>query len=184
MMSGFSSLSFVLRTDGDPAAAAAMVRRIVHELDPAAPIDRVRTLREIAAAGLGPTRWLAGLLSAFAGLALGVALVGVFGTVTYLVGQRTRELGIRKALGAPSAAIARLVVAHTLLITVAGVAVGFGIAALGGRFLRSMLYGISPTDSRTFTAVGIVLLVAAALASAWPAWRAGRIDPAITLKSD
>jgi predicted permease len=184
MLPRFASLSFVLRTDGDPMAAAPMARRIVRELDPAAPIDQLRTIQDIAAARLGPTRWLAGLLSVFAALALGVALIGVFGTVTYLVGQRTRELGIRKALGAPSRAIARLVVTHTLGITLAGVAVGLGAATLGSRFLQTLLYQISPTDARIFLTVGAVLLAAAALASAWPAWRAARIDPAITLKSE
>jgi putative ABC transport system permease protein len=122
------------------------------------------------------------MVGLFGGVALLLASVGLYGTLSYMAGQRTMEIGIRMALGAGQGSIVRLIVAQGLRLAVVGALLGLGAAALGMRYVRSQLFGVEPTDAVTFGAVCCVLLAAAILACAIPARRAMRVDPVIALR--
>jgi putative ABC transport system permease protein len=146
-------------------------------------IRDVVTLGDIDWAATGRHRFRAVMVAAFAGLALLLAMVGVFGILAYAVQQRVRDFGLRRALGASTADVVKLVVASAVRVVAAGAAIGLVLAALSARFIASMLFGVQPLDVPTFTLVAIVLTLTAALAIAGPAWRAVRIDPAVALRS-
>jgi putative ABC transport system permease protein len=162
----------------------ASARKIVHDLDPAVPIRRVRTLDDIVSDAVAPARWSATLLGVFAGVALVMAILGVFGVLSYVVSQRTRELGIRIALGASTGAVRRLVVMRGLSLVGVGLALGV-VGAIGlTRLMTSQLYGVTPTDPTTFVAVAALLVSAALLATYIPARRATRVDPIVALRAE
>ena len=119
------------------------------------------------------------MVGAFAALALVLAMVGVFGILAYSVQQRVRDFGVRRALGASTSDVMRLVLSGAVRVVVAGAAIGLVIAALSGRLIVTMLFGVAPLDAPTFALVTVVLMVTAASAIAGPAWRAARIDPAV-----
>ena len=148
------------------------------------PLTRVRTLEEVASEATSQPRFRAELVGAFAVLALLLAAVGIFGVLAYSVGQRVREFGIRVALGARSHDVLRLVLGGALKMTAAGVAIGLAAAALLTRLLGTLLFAVQPIDPITFTATAALLVVSALLACAWPAWRAARVDPAVTLRQE
>jgi putative ABC transport system permease protein len=124
------------------------------------------------------------LLAAFAALALVLSAIGIYGVLSYLVSRRTREIGIRVAVGAGRAQVLRLVLGSGLTLAFAGVAIGLGVAAAASRVMASLLHGVSPGDPATFLAVGILLPLVALVASAVPAWRATRVDPIVALKTE
>jgi putative ABC transport system permease protein len=123
------------------------------------------------------------LLSLFAGLALALACVGIYGVMAYLVAERTHEIGIRMALGADRKNVLGLIVGHGLKVTLAGVAAGLLLAAGLSRFLSTVLYGVGTTDAPTFAGVAVLLVALAAAASILPAWRATRVDPVRSLRT-
>jgi putative ABC transport system permease protein len=178
------SLTVVLRTDGDPQAVFAAARRVVQRLDPELPLFEVARLREALEHSLVVRRtfsWLSLVLSA---VALVLATGGVYGIVSYGAARRTREMGIRVALGASRADLLRLVTGYGLRPACAGLAVGL-VAALGmGRALASQLAGLSPFDPPTFAAVGVVLLGTAVAAALWPARRAASVSPQVALREE
>jgi predicted permease len=179
----FSRTSLLVRTEGD-VAVAAPIRRIVAELEPALPILDQRSMVEHAATSLFPQRvalWVAGSLGT---VALLLALLGIYGVTAYGVVQRSREIGIRVALGAQRGNVLRLILRQGLLLAGLGVALG-AVAAFGvTRLLRALLYGVPPTDLASFGGAAGVLL-AAALAASWiPARRAAAVDPVIALRAD
>jgi ABC-type antimicrobial peptide transport system permease subunit len=133
---------------------------------------------------LAQERFVAVLLSLFAGVALVLAAVGLYGVVAYNVGRRTREMGLRMALGADSRRIGRSVVGKSMILGVTGLAAGLAGALALTRFMEGILFEVSPTDPRVLSLTAIVLLVVAGVASALPAWRASRVDPARVLKVD
>ena len=122
------------------------------------------------------------LVATFAGLALLLAMVGVFGILAYSVQQRTRDFGVRMAMGATTRDVMRIVVRGAAGLIAAGTAIGFVLAMVLGQGLRSVLYGVAPLDPLTFVGVAVVLAVAAALAVLGPAWRATRLDPLVALR--
>jgi predicted permease len=167
----------------DAGALAAAARAIVREVDPAVPV-RVRAMEEVFARSLAARRWGLAISGGFAAAALALAAVGLGGVVSYLVAQRTREFGLRLALGARGADVQRMVVGRGLLPVAAGLACGLAVALAGGRLLAARLYDVRPTDPATYALVGVALLATAVLAAWGPARRAARIEPATTLRGE
>jgi predicted permease len=175
-------MGLVLRTTGDPLALARPLRDLVHELDPKLPVSQVRPLEDIAAQSMSAPRFAAWLVAAFAAIALMLAAIGAYGTVSLFVAQRTQEIGIRLALGAERRSILRLVLGQGLLLAGVGIALGLTGAAGVSRLLRSWLYGVEAFDTLTFSAVPIVLVLVTLAACAIPARRAALLDPIATLR--
>jgi putative ABC transport system permease protein len=178
------SFTVVARASGDPLALTPSVKEALAELDRRLPLSEVSTLDQRVAETLVSPRVNAGLLSAFAGVALLLAAVGIYGVIAFGVVQRTRELGIRMALGADTGNLLRLVVGQGMRPVLAGVGLGVAGALAGTRLLRGMLFGVGPTDPVTFLAVTAFLLAVALLASYLPARRAARSDPMIALRNE
>ncbi len=179
----YSGGAFLLvRTESDPLAFGDVVRRTIRELDPEMPVFSVTTLRDQVDASLFPARVGAGMLGVFGLLGLTLASIGLYGVMNYSVARRTREIGIRMALGADARGVLRLVLGQALLLVGVGLAVGLVLAAIMGRQMASLLYGISGTDPVAFGTTSLVLLLVAALASLVPALRATRVDPVRALK--
>jgi predicted permease len=174
----------LLRTRSSPAEAAAALRDAVAKLDPAVPVTRVRSLNEVVAASVSAPRSLAILLLSFGALALLIGGVGVYSLIAYVVSWRTREIGIRLALGAMRWQIVGPIVKQSLLLAVGGSAAGLVVAALLTQFLRSFLFGISALDPITFCTVPVVILLLAMFAASIPARRAASVDPMETLRNE
>jgi predicted permease len=174
----------VLRSATDPSALAAAVKREIRDIDPDLPVYHVRTMQQLVDESLAHRRFSTLLLGLFAALALVLATIGIYGVMAYLVTQGTREIGIRLALGATGSRVLRLVVGRGLAIALAGVAAGLAGALALTRFLRTLLFGVPPTDAATFTAMALLLTTVAVLASLIPARRAARIDPMASLRSE
>ena len=166
----------------NPTAVLGTVRGEVQQLNRNLPLTGVFTLNEIVGQSLWAPRMGAWLLAVFAGLSLVLAVIGIYGVMAYSVSQRTRELGIRMALGASRADVVRLVVLQGLKLTIAGVIVGLAVSFAVTRLVVNMLFGVSPTDVITFSVVPAILALAALGASYLPALRATRIDPLIALR--
>jgi putative ABC transport system permease protein len=177
-------MTLVLKTGGDPATLAGPVRQAVRELDPSLPVAEVRTMSNVVGATLSTPRFTGVLLSTFAALALALSAIGIYGVLSYLVSRRTREIGIRVAIGAGRMEVLRLIMRSGLVLALAGVAVGMGLAAWTSRLMQGLLHEVSPADPLTFVVVGVTLSLVAILASLVPAWRATRVDPVIALKSE
>ncbi|MFL5580641.1 MAG: ADOP family duplicated permease [Gemmatimonadaceae bacterium] len=185
-MVGFADngMTIVVRTSGDPAALTNAARAIVHDLDRDLALDNVQTLEQVVTSSVARPRFAAAVLGAFGLSALVLAVVGVYGVLSYAMTRRRRELAVRMALGARPGAVSRLVVGSGLRLAAGGVAAGLLAAALGSRLLTALLYEVSPTDPLTILAVGAVLLGAATMASWLPARRATRVSPAEVLRGE
>jgi predicted permease len=171
-----------LKTSGDPAALATSARRAIQELAPDVPVYDVRTLASRVADASAQARFSAWLLALFAGAALILATLGIYGVMAFAVAQRTREIGIRVALGADRSAVQRLVVGQGTSLTVAGLLVGIGAALVTTRVLRSLLFDVAPNDPITFGVV-VGLLALSGLVASWiPARRAARLEPVEALR--
>jgi putative ABC transport system permease protein len=177
-------MTFVLRTAGDPLAALGYVKQAVRSLDPNVPVADVRTLEAVASASLAQARFTTTLLGLFAGLALTLATIGIYGVISLLVTRRRQEIGIRIALGARRTSIVGMVLQRGLALAGAGVVVGLGAALLLARVLQSLLYGVSPFDAATFAIVPVLLGGVAALASLIPARRAATVNPVVALREE
>jgi putative ABC transport system permease protein len=178
-----SGLEVVMRTTADPAAVLAAARRIVHELDPTVP-PSFNTFTQVFAASLHERRFNLTLVGIFAATALLLAMTGIYGVMSYAVARRTREVGVRMALGARAADVLRLVLAQGAAAIAVGVALGIGGSLVLTRTLQTLLYGVSPTDPVTFAAVALLLGSVALGASYVPARRATRVDPLVALRSE
>jgi putative ABC transport system permease protein len=176
--------TYVVRTSGEPTSVMPAARRIIHDLDASIPIRQVRTLDDVLSTAVAPARWSAVLLGIFAAVALVIAVLGVIGVLSYAVAQRTRELGIRIALGAPASSVRRSLVMRAVGLVAMGVMVGGAGAMALTRFMTSLLYGVEPTDPVTFAAVVSLLTAAGVAASYVPARRATRIDPVVALRAE
>jgi putative ABC transport system permease protein len=174
----------VLRSVGEPTAIATAVRATIAQADPGVPLDMMQTMNELVAASAGQPRFRAVLLIALSGLALAIAVVGVYGVTSYAVVQRTRELGICLAVGAAPRDVLRLVLSRSLLLIGAGMAFGLIAAAALTRLMSGLLYGITPLDATTFAGVTLLVFVVAFVASYLPARRATRIDPVSALRCE
>jgi putative ABC transport system permease protein len=177
-------MTLVIRTDIDPARLTSQVRQTIKTMDPNLPIADVRTMNDVVGATLSTPRFTGVLLTAFAVLALTLSAIGIYGVLSYLVSRRTREIGIRVAIGARRADVIRLIMRSGLLLALTGVLVGLGLAAWTAQFLRGLLHGVSALDPATFGVVAVVLTIVATIASLVPALRAMRVDPVIALKAE
>ncbi len=178
------AVAIVLRTEGDPTAVMGSVRRAVEEIDPREVVYNVQTMDEVVSNSFAARRLSMILLGVFAALALVLACVGIYGVISYLVGQRTHEIGVRMALGAQRSDVLRLVIGHGARMALIGVAVGIG-AALGlTRLMANQLFGVSAHDPLTFAGVALLLIVVAVAACYIPARRAMRVDPMIALRCE
>jgi len=176
----FSSVEVVVRTAADPALLTASVRSAVRELDPDQPIGRTIALQQLLDNSVGSQRVSLALFTAFAGVALLLASVGLYGLVAYTVSQRTEEIGVRLALGARQTDVLRLVLRQAMTLAAIGSAVGLAASLGAARLMRSLLFETSPTDLASFVVVPVVLLAVTLVAAAVPARRASRVDPLVT----
>ena len=177
-----AGINVVLKTATDPHALAEPLRRAVKEIDPAIAVASPATMEEIVADSIGSSRFYAMLVGIFAGLALLLAAVGIYGVMSYAVAQRTPEIGVRLALGAAERQIFRMVVGETLKLAAVGLALGAAGAVALGRAIGGMLFGVPATDVVTFAGTAALLLAVAFLATWLPARRAMRIDPMVALR--
>ena len=174
----------VVRTEGDPASIMKLVRRSVQELDSREVVYGEQTLDQVLAGALAPRRFSMILLGVFAGIALLLACVGIYGVVSYLVGQRTHEIGLRIALGAQRSDVLRLVLGEGAKMALVGVAAG-GLAALGlTRLIVNQLFGVTAHDLLTYAAVALLLMLVALSACYIPARRAMQLDPVAALRCE
>jgi ABC-type antimicrobial peptide transport system permease subunit len=177
-------MTLVLRTAQEPVSVAAALRSIVRTRDANLPVLAIRTLREIVSASLAARRFEATLTLLFAVVALALGAIGVYGVVSYTVARRTRDLGVRIALGASRRDVTRWVLRLGLLPVVSGLVVGLAAAIALATGLRAALFGIAPTDPVSLGAVVVTLLSASALACWLPARRAANVDPIIALRAE
>ena len=177
-------MSLVARSPGGAGAVASAARAEIHALDPELPVERARPLTEVVHASVAEPRFRTMLLSGFAITALLLAAIGVYGLISYSVAQRTREIGIRVALGAGPRQVLNPIVREGMTLALIGVGLGLVGAAAATRLISSFLFGVEPTDPLTFSAVALLLLFVALLASYIPSRRALRIDPLIALRAE
>jgi ABC-type antimicrobial peptide transport system permease subunit len=178
------ALYVTLHTASDPGNLVSAVRKEIRELDPDLPVYRVRTMQQRVEESMARRRFSMTLLTLFASLALTLAAIGVYGVMSYLVDQGTREIGIRMALGATPNSIVGFVVSRGMLVAASGVGAGLLGAAAVTRVMSSLLYGVQATDAATFSAIAALLAAIAFFATYLPARRAARIDPMTSLRSE
>jgi putative ABC transport system permease protein len=178
------SFGLVVKGRVDPAALAAPVRGVIRELDPNLAITHVRPMREMVRLSMARTSFTMLLLVIAAAVALLLGAVGIYGVISYVVGQRTREIGVRMALGARRDDISLMVLREGLGITLLGVAIGLAVALVLTRLMIALLYGVSPTDPGTFAAVPVLLAGVALFASWVPARRAAAVEPLEAIRYD
>ena len=166
------------------ASTIAAIRQIVQQLEPGAALDNVATMDQIVSNAMTVPRMYAVLLGMFAGIAMTLAAAGIYGVIAYSVTQRTREIGIRMALGARRGQVLAMVLRQGLAPIVIGLALGLGGAAAGTRYLEGLLFGLTPLDPPTFAYVAIAFALVALLASYVPARRATRVDPLVALRCE
>ncbi|HEX3438664.1 MAG TPA: ABC transporter permease [Pseudacidobacterium sp.] len=171
-----------IRSATDPATLANAIRSIVSQMDTNVPVYQVSPLADYVSKSAAQPRFQTFLLTCFAGIALLLSAIGLYGLLSYIVVQRTFEIGLRMAIGAQRSDVLQMVLRRGLRLAIIGVAAGLAASAILTRFLTHMLYGVKPLDFITFTSVSLVLLAASALASFAPAWRASRLDPMKTLR--
>ena len=177
-----SAMALVIRSASDPATLAAAVRRRVAEVDKEQPIFNVQTMQKVVSNSLSGRRMSTILLAAFAGCAMLLASIGIYGVVSYWVAQRTREIGIRSALGARQSDILRMVLGHGMLLAAAGTGIGLAASLVLTRFLATLLFGVSSHDVTTMAASAAALIGVALLACYIPARRAAKVDPLVALR--
>jgi putative ABC transport system permease protein len=182
--SALNSSSLIVRAETEPQALLTVVRRTLQQLDAHLPIAKAKTMNEQLGFALLPARLAASVLGSFGLLALALAAIGLYGVMAYSVAQRTRELGIRLALGAQVRDVYKLVVGQGMKLVFIGVALGLVISLGATRLMKNLLFGVSATDPLTFTAIGVALLAVALLACYLPARRATKVDPIIALRTE
>jgi predicted permease len=177
-------MNVVVRTSRDPAALYSAARKEIHQVDADLPIFHPVTMDQRVRESLARRRFSMLLLSVFAGLAVALAMIGIYGVVSYVVNQGTREIGIRLALGATPRAILHLVIGRGMALAIPGVIIGLPGSLAFTRMMRGLLFGVNPIDPLTFVAIPIALVLVALLASYIPAHRATRVDPTVSLRSE
>jgi putative ABC transport system permease protein len=175
-------MTFVVNTTSDPAEMAPAVERELRAIDPDQPVSDVRTMKQVMADTVARARFNTLLLALFAGLATLLAAVGIFGVMNYSVTLRTREIGLRMALGAQPGQVLMLILKQGLLLTLIGIGIGLAGALALTRIMSSLLFGVNATDPVTFTALVLLLTVVSLLACYIPARRATKVDPLIALR--
>ena len=180
----YPGLAFVVRTIGDPLTAVPLVKQVASAVDPGATLNDIRTMSDVVSQSLARQRFSMTLIGTFAVLALVLAIVGLYGVLALIVGQRRREIGVRLALGAKPSDVVRLVLGEGARVTAVGVVVGVGGALAMTRVLQALLYGVSTTDAATFAGAAVVVILVALGATYAPARRAARVDPKAALVAD
>ena len=178
----WANLRLVVRTSGEPSAFAGSVREAIHSVDKAIPTYNLKTLNDVVSASAAPRRIPMLLLSTFAGVAMLLAMLGIYGVTSYYVTQRTHEIGVRMALGAQIVDVLKLVLQRAMVLAVMGIGIGVAGAVAVTRYLTTLLFGVKPTDVMTFFGVAIVLWLVVLVACVVPARRAARIDPLEALR--
>jgi putative ABC transport system permease protein len=178
------AMTLVARTEGDPAALATPVRAAIHRIDPSLPVSDVRTMDAVVADALSTPRFTGLLLGVFAALALILSAVGIYGLLSFIVSSRTREIGIRLAIGAERSSVLGMVLRSASMLAAIGVGIGIAGALFITRALGTLLHGVAPHDPVTLGAAAVALGTVAIAASAVPAWRATRVNPVVALKSE
>jgi predicted permease len=178
------SLAIVVRTTGDARSAAAVLRGAVKAEDATLAVRDMKPLTEVIGSTLAPRRFVLGLASCFAVIALLLAAIGIYGVLAYMVTSRLREFGVRLALGATARSVLLLVVGQGLGWSLVGLALGVAGAAAGGRLLAGSLYRVSPVDATTYLSIVVGLLIIVAIACIVPAARATRVDPLTSMRAE
>jgi putative ABC transport system permease protein len=173
-----------VRTTGKPGSMSAAVANAIHSVDRGLPVSDVRTMEDRVAVSLQNRRFSMLLLGSFAAIGLTLALVGVYGVISYSVTQRLHEIGMRVALGAGQSDVVRLVLGNAARLAAAGLAAGFVLSLLLSRWLAKAIFGVSATDVQTFVFVFVLMSIAALAAGYIPARRATRVDPMVALRHD
>jgi putative ABC transport system permease protein len=180
----WSHLSLVARTSVPPLTLAQAATAAIHAIDSEQPVEEIRTMEDVRDDTLTSQRFNALLLGLFASVALTLASVGIYSVLSYIVRGRSREIGIRTALGAKRADVVRLVVVEGMTPALIGVAAGTVAALAAGRLMAKLVYGVSASDPMTFVAVAAALVLVALIASLLPAYRASRLDPSEVLRAN
>jgi putative ABC transport system permease protein len=178
----FMKMNVVVRSAGDPAMLTAVVRQAVRAIDPDEATSAFRTMGDVVSSSAAGDRFNTLLFGVFGGIALLLTAAGIFGVLSYLVTQRTREIGLRMALGAQRTDVLRVIVGHGVRLALLGLSIGVVAAAVVTRWMSSVLFDVMPTDPLTFVAVAVVLGTVAFLSSYIPARRAMRVDPMVALR--
>jgi putative ABC transport system permease protein len=179
-----SQFTVVMHTSRDPQMVVADARRRIHDLDADLAVSQVKTLDQVVAESVAQPRFYMVLLTTFALVAIALSAIGIYGVIAYLVGQRSREIGIRLALGASPVSVVQMIVREGAVITLVGTAIGLAGALALTQSMRALLFGVAPTDWVTYLAVTAVLLLVALAASSVPALRAARVDPALAMRAE
>ena len=179
-----SSFPLMIRTHGDPTNVATAVRAAIRAVDPTAAVSDIAPMPDVIEQSLGKPRFYLMMLEAFAAVAIVLTVAGLYGVLSYAVSQRTRELGIRAALGSSRRQLVSLVAFDGGSLVLLGIIIGFAAGAGLTRLAVSMLYGTSPLDPETWILAALTLLVATALATVIPALRASRADPIIAMRAE
>jgi putative ABC transport system permease protein len=177
-------MALLVRGEGDPRGLISPVRQQVLAVDSEQPVYGANTMERVLADSLQSRRFMAQLVALFAGVAIVLALVGIYGVISYTVTQRALEIGIRMALGAQTGEVLRYVLSWGFRLVLGGAAVGLVIAIAVGRSISSLLYGVSSADPIIFAGVTLLLVAAAAAATYVPARRASKVDPLVVLRQD
>jgi putative ABC transport system permease protein len=178
----FAPRHLVVKTNVDPLSLAPTVRQTVWQIDRDQPVSNIRTMENVVSESVARQRFSMLLLGIFAAIALILAAVGIYGVMSYSITQRTREIGIRMALGAQRRDVLKLAVGQGLPLILIGVLIGLAVSFLLTRVMASLLFGVSATDPITFIAISLILIGVALLASYIPAVRATRVDPLVALR--
>jgi predicted permease len=178
------SMTMAIRSSTDPRGLLAPVRSMVQKMDPDLPLTQVTTMDAVLSAATQEQRFTMALMAGFAMLALVLAAVGIYGVISYSVSQRTREIGIRLALGAGVSEVRSLVLRQGMVPAVTGIAIGLGLAIMLTRYLRTLLYGVAPLDPLTFGTIPVLLLMVAVVSVLIPAARASRVAPSEALRGE
>jgi putative ABC transport system permease protein len=178
------NMTLVVRSRASTESLINSIRRVVQSKDPEQPIRRAQLLETAVARSVAPQRLVAALLSLFAGLALTLAMVGIYGVMSYSVAQRTHEIGVRMALGARSRDVLKLILRQGMTLSLVGVGAGLLVSAALTRLMKGLLYGVSPNDPLTFVGIALLLTVVTLLAALIPARRATKVDPMVALRCE
>jgi ABC-type antimicrobial peptide transport system permease subunit len=181
---GTTNMFFVVRTARDPLSLADAIRQKVAEIDPDQPVASIQTMRTRVDASIAQRRMQMTVLGLFAAMATLIAVVGIYGVMSYNVAQRAREIGIRLALGAARAEVIAVVMRQGMTMVAAGMLIGLAASAAITRVLRTLLFGVSPTDPLVFVAIAVLVAATAAVTIYLPARRASRLDPLTMLRSE
>jgi putative ABC transport system permease protein len=180
----FGSMYFGVRAAGDPSSLIQPIRAVIRELDPELPVDAIGTVDSLISTTLAQRRFALTLMTIFAGIALALSMIGIYGVISYAVTQATQEIGIRMALGARPGDVLGMVFRYAGILVAAGLVIGLAGSFVAARLIATQLYDVRPTDPVTYAAVAAALLLTGALASAVPAFRATRVDPLIALRDE